>query len=97
MLRANRPRLAHSLHPKSGIKALRRDTKNLLSQFCCPEVSLESDLGSYFLITLFIYFWLYWVFVTVRAFSSCREWGLVFIAMHGLFIVVASLVVEHRL
>ena len=33
----------------------------------------------------------------VRAFSSCGEWGLPYIAVCGLLIVVASLVVEHRL
>ena len=33
----------------------------------------------------------------VRAFSSCGEWGLLFVAVHGLLIVVASLVAEHRL
>ena len=31
------------------------------------------------------------------AFSSCDEWGLLFIAMHGLLIAVASLVAEHGL
>ena len=31
------------------------------------------------------------------AFSSCGEWGLLFIAVRGLLIAVASLVVEHRL
>ena len=31
------------------------------------------------------------------AFSSCSERGLLFTAVHGLLIVVASLVVEHRL
>ena len=32
-----------------------------------------------------------------RAFSSCSERGLLFVAVHGLLIAVASLVVEHRL
>ena len=32
-----------------------------------------------------------------RAFSSCSERGLLFIAMRGLLIVVPSLVVEHGL
>ena len=32
-----------------------------------------------------------------RAFSSCGEWGLLFVAVHGLLVVVASLVAEHRL
>ena len=30
-----------------------------------------------------------------RAFSSCGEWGLFFLAVDGLLTVVASLVVEH--
>ena len=50
-----------------------------------------------FLTNLFIYyFWLHWVFVA-WAFSSCGERGLLFIVVHGLLIVVASLVAEHRL
>ena len=32
-----------------------------------------------------------------RAFSSCGERGLLFVAVPGLLIAVASLVVEHRL
>ena len=32
-----------------------------------------------------------------RAFSSCGEQGLLFVAVHGLLIAVASLVVEHGL
>ena len=32
-----------------------------------------------------------------RAFSSCGERGLLFVAVHGLPIAVASLVAEHRL
>ena len=43
----------------------------------------------------FIYFWLCWVFVAAWAFSSCGEWGLLFVVVHGLLIAVASLVVEH--
>ena len=31
------------------------------------------------------------------AFSSCGKWGLLFIAVHGLLIAVASLVAEHGL
>ena len=33
----------------------------------------------------------------VQAFSSCGEWGLLFVGVCGLLIAVASLVVEHRL
>ena len=32
-----------------------------------------------------------------QAFSSCGEWGLLFVAVRGLLIAVASLAVEHRL
>ena len=32
-----------------------------------------------------------------RAFSSCGEWGLLFVAVHGLLIAVAFLVAEHGL
>ena len=49
------------------------------------------------LFILFIYFWLHWVFVAARPFSSCGERGLLFVAVRGLLIVVASLVTEHRL
>ena len=31
-----------------------------------------------------------------RAFSGCGEWGLLFVAVHGLLIAVASLIAEHR-
>ena len=50
-----------------------------------------------FKIYLFIYFWLCWVFVSVRAFSSCSKQGPLFIAVHGPLTIVASLVAEHRL
>ena len=33
----------------------------------------------------------------VRTFSSCSEWGLLFVVVRGLLIVVASLVAEHGL
>ena len=50
-----------------------------------------------FFINLFIYFWLRWVFVAARAFSSCDERGLLFVVVSGLLIAVASLVAEHSL
>ena len=52
----------------------------------------------------FIYYLFIYLFLAVlglrfcaRAFSSCGEHGLLFIAVRGLLIVVASLVAEHRL
>ena len=32
-----------------------------------------------------------------QAFSSCGEWGLLFVVVHGLLIAVVSLAVEHGL
>ena len=32
-----------------------------------------------------------------QAFASCGEWGLLFVAVRGLLMAVASLVVGHRL
>jgi len=44
------------------------------------------------------YFWLCWVLIAVEwAFSSCGEWGLLLVAVCGLVVVVASLVVDQSL
>ena len=37
-----------------------------------------------------IYFWLHWVFVAARAFSSCSEWGRSLLVARRLLIAVAS-------
>ena len=57
----------------------------------------------FFFINLFIYLFIY-LFLAVlglrfcaRAFSSCGEWGPLFIAMRGPLTVAASPVAEHRL
>ena len=53
-----------------------------------PPVTVMLE-GFFFLI--FIYFWLHWVFVAAHwAFSSCGERGLLFVAVRGLLIAVAS-------
>ena len=52
-----------------------------------------------FLINKFIYlfFAVLGLPCCVQAFSSCSERGLLFVAVRGLFIAVASLVEEHEL
>ena len=69
-------------------------------------LSIKEKEGLYFFIFflflkfiyLFIYFWLCWVFVSVRGlFSSCGKQGPLFIAVHGPLTIAASLVAEHRL
>ena len=56
---------------------------------------------SFFLILFFIFYFLFLAVLglhcCMRVFSSCGERGLLFIAVHGLVIVVASLVVERGL
>ena len=53
----------------------------------------------FFLIYLFIYLFLAALGLRccTRAFSICGEWGLLFVVVRGLLIVVASLVAEHGL
>ena len=58
----------------------------------------------FFFFNKFIYFYFLNLFLAALglcccawAFSGCGERGLLFVAVHGLLIVVASLVVVHRL
>ena len=53
--------------------------------------------GRVFIFYLFIYLAALSLHCCVQAFSNCREWGLIFVVVHGLLIAVASLVAEHRL
>ena len=66
----------------------------LISLLTLPSLYFKIHLFIY----LFIYLWLCWVFVAVhKLFSSCSEQWLLFVAVPGLLIAVASLVAEHRL
>ena len=55
----------------------------------------------FFLINFYLFIYLFLAALglccCVRAFSSCGEQGLLFVAVHGLLIAVASLVAEHGL
>ena len=64
----------------------------------------NKDLTSFFVVVINLFIYLYFLFLAAlglcccaQAFSSCGRWGLLFVAVHGLLIVVASLVAEHRL
>ena len=66
--------------------------------------SLSEDLLFLKLLLFFIYIYLFYLFLATlglfccaRAFSSCGEWGLLFIVVHGLLIAVASVVAKHGL
>ena len=51
----------------------------------------------FFIIIIFLFLAALGLRCCVWAFSGCGEWGLLFIAVHGLLIVMASLVAEHGL
>ena len=66
--------------------------------------SYLTKINFFFKINLFILFILFILFLAalglhccVQAFSTCGEQGLLFVAVRGLLITVASLVAEHRL
>ena len=68
------------------------------------RVKLSQELESLhplFFKKYFSYLFIYLATLGLRcgtwAFSSCSEQGLLFVAVHGLLIAVASLVAEHRL
>ena len=66
----------------------------------CAEMGKKQKMLEqifFFFFFQFIYFWLCWVFVSVRAFSSCGKRRPLFIAVHRPLTIVASLVAEHRL
>ena len=73
--------------------------------FCFLKLGIHSswDMNYFFLIFLFIIYLLFLFLAVlglrfcVRAFSSCGEWGPLFIAVRGPLTIAASLVGEHRL
>ena len=51
----------------------------------------------FYLFNLFLFLAVLGICCCAQAFSSCSEWGLLFVAVFGLPIAVASLVAEHGL
>ena len=81
---------------------LRRDLKkSLLPQHCRQSGLLKtsSDLGTFFFFFFFLLLFLAALVLhcCMRAFSSCGERGLLFVAVRRLFIAAASLVAERGL
>ena len=82
----------------SGLCSSHSRNLSWLSVIASGHKSFLLSLLHSFFIFKFICFWLRWVFVAARRlFSSCGERGLLFHVVHGLLIVVASLVAEHGL
>ena len=76
--------------------------KDILDSSSTFLLAMESQFHQRLIISFF--FKLIYLFLAAlglhccaRAFSSCGEQGLLFVVVHGLLIVVASLVVEHGL
>ena len=69
---------------------------------CYLPILLEA-CGEKFVLNFFfnLFYYLFLAALGLRccawAFSSCSEWGLLFVAARGLLIAVASLVVDHGL
>ena len=76
----------------------------LLGTLTPPLFLDHTFIRHHLFIYLFIYLLFIYLFLAVLglrccawAFSSCSERGLLFVVVHGLLTVVASLVAEHRL
>ena len=72
----------------------------------CIGLVFPFNIFSKHVFFFWFYFWFLFIYLFLavlglrccaRAFSSCGEHGLLFVAVHGLLIVMASLVAEHRL
>ena len=65
-----------------------------MHQACTDDLTFKRKLFIY----LFMYYWMRHVFrCRVQAFTSCRQLGLLFLAVPEILIAMASLVAEHRL
>ena len=62
--------------------------------FVCSFFFFKAD-QSYLIYFIYLFLAVLGLCCCVRAFSSCGEWGLLFVAVCGLLIEVASLVAEH--
>ena len=75
-----------------------------MSSALAGRLSTTAPPGKSLYFLKFIYFYLFILFLAAlglrccaQAFSSCSEQGLLFVAVRGLLIMVASLVAEHQL
>ena len=80
--------------PRPGLEPVSPALAGRFSTTAPPEKPINLFI---YLFNLFI--WLRWIFVAMRGLSlvAVGERGLLFIAVHGLLIAVASLVAEHGL
>ena len=81
------------------VPGLRSGGRSSTPPFVAQGAVLFFFFFNLFILFLFIYYFRLRLGLRCRAqdFSSCGERGLLFVAVHGLLIAVASLVVEHGL
>ena len=70
---------------------------HLLSTYCVPKYFIFIILKFYLVSFICLFLVALGLHCCVRAFSSCGQRGLLFIAVHRLLIAMSSLVVEHGL
>ena len=80
--------------PRPGLEPVSPAPAGRLSTTAPPG---KPNILSYFLkiVFKFLFFGCFGSCCCTRAFSSCSEWGLLFVAVRGLLIAVASVVAEH--
>ena len=78
---------------------LPKSHENILLYYLLGFIVLTLTFKKFLFIYLFVYLFLAVLGLRccARAFSSCGKQGLLFVALHGLLIAVASLVAEHGL
>ena len=86
-------------HIKSNLLCLIVKTLYNLTPFCLSDLPNVGPL--LFALQIYLFIYLFLAALGLRcctwAFSSCGEWGLLFVAVHGLLVAVASLAVVHGL
>ena len=90
------PGLLQSLN-RCLLNELLKNTVHLLIFFSFLSDARKEDMqGEHGFLFCFA-FWLCWVFITLWAFPSCGERGLLVVAMGGLLTAVTSLTADHGL
>ena len=79
----------------------KKKKKNSQYVFLCPHLIKGArdlcEVSYEYIFEIFIYLVVLHLCCCIWAFSSCSEWGLLFVVLHRLHIEVAFLVAEHRL
>ena len=96
--------LKHSYKIKGSLLRAHPHPHGLYFLAPSKKITLYISIFNFFIFIFVKYIYLFYLFLAALglhcyawAFSSCSEWGLLFIAVRGLLIAVASLVAEHGL